>query len=112
MGFRNTYRSGIYNINYHSPRIFYKLIPHFVFLFVIFTGIRCGTDFFVTPMRSSGSRVDIAQKPNKSGQSLDQRWKLFFVIFTKLIPRRLFFCIANILVLVVLNSPRIFSRTF
>ena len=49
-------------------------------------GIRCGTDFFVTPMRSSGSRVDIAQKPNKSGQILDQRWKiLFFVIFTKLI---------------------------
>ena len=32
----------------HSPRIFYKLIPlpfFFVFFFVIFTGIRCGTDF-------------------------------------------------------------------
>ena len=55
--------------------------------------------FFVTPMRSSGSRVDIAQKPNKSGQILDQRWKIFCVIFTRLIPRRMFFCIANILVL-------------
>ena len=32
-------------------------------------------------MRSSGSRVDIAQKPNKSGQMLDQRWKIFFVLF-------------------------------
>ena len=65
---------------YHSPRIFYKLIPlpflGVFFVFVIFTGIRCG--------------VDIAQKPNKSGQILDQRWKIFFVIFTKLIPRRIF----------------------
>ena len=42
-------------------------------------------------MRSSGSRVDIAQKPNKSGQILDQRWKIFFVIYTNLIPRRIFF---------------------
>ena len=82
---------------YHSPRNFYKLIPLPVFfVFVIFTGIRCGTDFFfVTPMRSSGSRVDIAQKPNKSGQILDQRWKIFFVIFTKIIPRRIFFVLQN-----------------
>ena len=43
----------------------------------------------VTPMRSSGSRVD---------------WKIFFVIFTKLIPRKIFFCIANILVLMVLGN--------
>ena len=43
--------------------------------------------FFVTPMRSSGSRVD---------------WKIFFVSFTKLIPRKNFFCIAKILVLMVL----------
>ena len=28
-------------------------------------------------------------------------WKIFFVIFTKLIPRKNFFCIANILVLMV-----------
>ena len=35
--------------------------------FFISTGIRCGVDF--------------AQKPNKSGQILDQRWKIFFVIF-------------------------------
>ena len=39
-------------------------------------------------MRSSGSRVD---------------WKIFFVIFTKLIPRKIFFCIAKILVLMVLR---------
>ena len=32
--------------------------------------------FSVTPMRSSGSRVD---------------WKIFFVISTKLIPRKIFF---------------------
>ena len=66
---------------YHSPRNFYKLIPlpFFYFFFVIFMGIRCSTDFvFVTSMRSSGSRVDIAQKPNKNGQILDQRWKIFF----------------------------------
>ena len=46
--------------------------------------------FFVTPMRSSGSRVG---------------WKIFFVIFTKLIPRKIFFCIAKILVLMVLKFP-------
>ena len=70
----------------NSPPVFF-----FVIVFVIFTGIRCGTDFFfVTPMRSSGSRVDVAQKPNKSGQILDQRWKICLVIFTKLIPRRNF----------------------
>ena len=42
--------------------------------------------FSVTPMRSSGSRVG---------------WKIFFVIFTKLIPRMNFICIAKILVLMV-----------
>ena len=89
----------------HSPRNFYKLIPLLVFFCNLFCNF-CGNSlrhrfFFVTPMRSSGSRVDIAQKPNKSGQILDQRWKTFFVIFTKLIPRRIFFCIANILVLMV-----------
>ena len=46
--------------------------------------------------------MDIAQKPNKSGQILDQCWKIFFIIFTKSIPRRVFFCIAKILVLMVL----------
>ena len=56
-------------------------------------------------MRSSGSRVDIAQKPNKSGQILDQRWKIFFVIFKKAIPRRIFY-IANILVLMVVCNGR------
>ena len=34
-------------------------------------------------------------KKNKSGQILDQRWKIFFVIFTKLIPRRIFFGLQN-----------------
>ena len=52
-------------------------------------------------MRSSGSREDTAQKPNKSGQILGRRWKIFFVIFPKLIPRRIFLCIAKILVLMV-----------
>ena len=65
---------------HHSPRFFLQInsLPFFCsFFFVIFTGIRCGTDFFVTPIRSSGSRVDIAQKPDKSGQILDQHWKIF-----------------------------------
>ena len=53
------------NLQINSPPVFF------------FTGIRCG--------------VDIAQKPNKSGQILDQRLKIFFVIFTKAIPRRIFF---------------------
>ena len=57
-------------------------------------------------MRSSGSRVDIAQKPNKSGQILDQCWKIVCVIFTKLIPRRIFFFIAKILVLMVFDRER------
>ena len=43
--------------------------------------------FSVTLMCSSGSRVD---------------WKIFFVIVTKLLPRKIFCCIANILVLMVL----------
>ena len=47
-----------------------------MYFFVIFRGIHCS--------------MDLAQKPNKSGQLLDQRWKLFFVIFMKLIPRRIF----------------------
>ena len=73
-----------------------------VFFFVILRElVAAPTFFFVTPMRSSGSRVDIAQKPNKSGQILDQRWKIFFVIFTKLIPGMIFFCIAKIWVLMV-----------
>ena len=42
-------------------------------------------------MRSSGSRVD---------------WKIFLVIFAKLIPRKIFFCSANILVLMVLVPAR------
>ena len=48
--------------------------------------------------------MDIAQKPNRSGQILDQHWKIFFAISTKLIPRRIFFCIAKILVLMVVRS--------
>ena len=66
--------------------------------------------FFVTPMRSSGSRVDIAQKPNKNGQILDQRWKLFFVIFTKLIPRRIFFLYCKNVGVDGKEFPRFFLR--
>ena len=47
--------------------------------------------FSVTPMRSSGSRVD---------------WKIVFVSFTKLIPRKIFSCIAKILVLMVTNVSK------
>ena len=66
---------------YHSPRNFYKLIPlpvfFFVSFFVIFTGIRCG--------------VDIAQKPNKSGQILDQCWKNIFCNFYEINSSQDFF---------------------
>ena len=48
-------------------------------------------------MRSSGSRV---------------AWKIFFVIFTKLIPREFFFCIAKILVLMVYTNLRLSKCTF
>ena len=54
--------------------------PPDLFLYIFCNFFRefvAATDFFVTPMRSSGSRVDIAQKPNKSGQILDHRWKYF-----------------------------------
>ena len=55
--------------------------------------------FSVTPMRSSGSRV---------------AWKIFFVIFTKLIPRNIF-CIAKCLVLMVFlkcsNKKKTFFKT-
>ena len=75
---------------YHSPRNFYKLIPCRLFFcnfFCNFYGNSLRPPIFsVTPMRSSGSRVD---------------WKIFFVIFTKLIPRKNFFCIAKSLVLMV-----------
>ena len=75
---------------YHSPRDFYKLIPlpyFFCNFFYNFYGNSLRPPiFFVTPMRSSGSRVD---------------WKIFFVSFAKLIPRNNFFCIAKILVLMV-----------
>ena len=57
-------------------------------------------------MRSSGSRVDIAQKPNKSGQILDQRWKIFFCNFSEMNSSQDFLCIAKILVLMVfLKNP-------
>ena len=83
---------------YHSPRIFYKLIPLQVFFcnfFCNFFGNSLRPPIFsVTLMRSSGSRVD---------------WKIFFVIYTKLIPRKNFFCIANILVLMVQEIIRIFD---
>ena len=65
--------------------------------------------FFQIALEGEASRVDIAQKPNKRGQILDQRWKIFFVIFTKLIPREIFFCIANILVLMVFADRSIFN---
>ena len=51
--------------------------------------------------------MDIAQKPNKSGQILDQCWKIFFVIFTKLIPRRMFFFVLQKVFGVDGNSPTI-----
>ena len=35
--------------------------------------------------------MDIAQKPNKSGQILDQRWKILFVIFTNINSSQDFF---------------------
>ena len=86
----NTFRC----VTYHSPRNFYKLIPlPFFFLYFFFCNFYGNSlrppIFFVTPMRSSGSRVD---------------WKIFLVIFTKLIPHKNFFCIAKILVLMVLVS--------
>ena len=43
-------------------------------------------------MRSLGSSVDIAQKPNKSGQILDQRWKILFVMSMKLVPCKILYC--------------------
>ena len=56
--------------------------------------------FFVTPMRSSGSRVDIALLGESRGYctKTKQEWpdsgstlENIFVIFTNLIPRRIFF---------------------
>ena len=44
--------------------------------------------------------MDIAQKPNKSGQILDQRW-IFFCNFYEINSSQVFFCIAKILVLMV-----------
>ena len=65
------------------PDFFYKFIPLPVFFLLNFfleflRESLAAPIFFVTRMRSSGSRVDIAQKnSNKSGQILDQRWKYF-----------------------------------
>ena len=62
------------------PEIFTIFSPPDLFLYIFcnFYGNSLRPPiFFVTRMRSSGSRVDIAQKPNKSGQILDQRWKSF-----------------------------------
>ena len=93
----------LYNISPFTPKFLQINSPPdlFLYFFVMFTGIRCGHRiFFVTPMRSSGSRVDIAQKPNKSGQILDQRWKIF-CNFYEINSSQDFFCIAKILVLMV-----------
>ena len=62
----------------NSPPVFFV-----VFLFVIFTGIRCGRRFFfVTPMCGVFCFF-------LGGGG----WKIFFVNFTKLIPRKIcFYC--------------------
>ena len=54
-------------------------------------------------MRSSRGRVDTAQKPNKSGQILDQRWKIIFVILRNEFLAGFFFVLQKILVLMVLT---------
>ena len=77
---------------YHSPRNFYKLIPlpdfFLYFFFCNFYGnsLRCG---YCTKTK---------QEWPDSGSTLEN----IFVIFTKFIPRRIFFCIANVLVSMVL----------
>ena len=73
LGLRGPVRDTFHIARYHSPRNFYKLIPLPVFFEIFFCNTLRHPFFFVTPTRSSGSRVDIAQKPNKSGQILDQR---------------------------------------
>ena len=51
--------------------------------------------FFVTHMLSSGSRVEIAQKPNNSGQILDQRWKILFCNYYEINSSQDFFLYCN-----------------
>ena len=89
-------RNGCYSFFWKLPFTpnFLQINSPPVFFFVIFFCNFYGNSlrppiFFVTPMRSSGSRVD---------------WKIFLVIFMKLIPRKNLFCIAKILVLMV-NQP-------
>ena len=78
--------------------------PGFLFVFFVsFYGNSLRHRFFVCNSHVVlGESSGYCTKTNKSGQILDQRWKIFFVIFTKLIPRRFFFVYATILVLMVL----------
>ena len=87
----------IWDSKYHSPRIFYKFIPlrFFFVIFCIFTGIRCG--------------VDIAQNQTRVARFWINAGKYFFVIFTKLIPRRIFLYCKNFGVDGILSANRLFA---
>ena len=93
---------------YHSPRNVYKSIPLLIF-FVIFFCNFYGNSlrhrfFFCISHALLGESRGYCTKTKQEWPDSDQRGKIFVVIFTKLIPRRIFFGIAKILVLMVSES--------
>ena len=90
---------------YHSPRNFYKLIPlpvFFVIFFVIFTGIPCGADFFCNSHALLGESCGYCTKTKQEWPDSGSTLENIFCNFYEIIPRRNFFDIANILVLMVM----------
>ena len=89
---------------YHSPRIFLQINSPPVFfcnLFLyFFTGIRCGPDFFCNSHTLLGESRGYCTKTKQEWPDSGSTLENILVIFTKLIPRRIF-CFANILVLMV-----------
>ena len=70
-------------LNYHSSRNFYKLIPLPVFLldffFAIFTGIRCGTDFFCNSHALLGESRGYCTKTKQEWPDSGSKLGIFFL---------------------------------
>ena len=68
-----------------SPPVFFLYFP-----FVIFTGILCGTDFFCNSHALLGESRGYCTKTKQEWPDSGSMLENIFVIFKKLIPRRIF----------------------
>ena len=101
------------SFGYRSPRIFYKLIPHTFFfcIFLNFTGIRCGTNFFCNSHALLGESRGYCTKTKQEWPDSGSTPENIFCNFYESNSSQGFFCIAKILVLMVNKMFTGLSRT-